>query len=141
MNFYLFSLSPTFLIFCCVGLFNTSLNYSVFLYLISYIGLNYIYAGALGFLAGAISGFFLNRKFTFNNSIRISRGLSAYLLLQSVCLILNGCIQFVVVQYFFMPSKLSQLPAIAVTLLLNYVISKRFIFLKRGFNESRCIKG
>ena len=130
----------SFLIFCYIGVFNTLINYSIFMYLISYMGLNYLYAGACGFVSGAVSGFFLNRKFTFKNSIKIFPGLSAYLFLQSGCLVLNSCIQFIVVEYFLVSPRLSQLPAITVTLFLNYIISKKFIFLKKDSNEGSCIK-
>jgi putative flippase GtrA len=129
-----------FLIFCCIGVLNTLVNYSIFLYLIIYMGFSYLHAGSLGFLSGAITGFFLNRKFTFKNSIKISTGLSTYLFLQLGCLIVNSCIQFIVVEYFSVPSKLSQLPAITVTLFLNYIISKEFIFLIKDSNEGGRIK-
>jgi putative flippase GtrA len=103
-------------------------------------GFSYLYAGVLGFLSGAITGFFLNRKFTFKNSIKIYTGLSAYLLLQFFCLIVNSSIQYIAVEFFLMPIKLSQLPAITVTLFLNYIISKKFIFLMRDPNEGSRIK-
>lgn len=103
-------------------------------------GFSYLHAGSLGFLSGAITGFFLNRKFTFKSSIKISTGLSTYLFLQLGCLIVNSCIQFIVVEYFSVPSKLSQLPAITVTLFLNYIISKEFIFLIKDSNEGGRIK-
>ena len=103
-------------------------------------GLSYLYAGVLGFLFGAMTGFILNQKFTFKSSINIFTSFSAYFFLQCGCLIVNGCIQFIVVEYFLMPIKWSQLPAITVTLFLNYMISKKFIFLMKDSNEGRSIE-
>ncbi len=140
MGLRVFKPSPPFLIFCCIGVLNTFINYSVFLCLISYMGLNYLYAGVCGFLSGAVSGFFLNRKFTFKNSIRIFPGLSAYLFLQFGCLVLSSSIQFVVVEYFLVPTRLSQFPAITVTLFLNYIISQKYIFKIKDSDEGSCIK-
>jgi len=140
MVFKFYLPSTSFLIFCCIGILNTSVNYGIFLFLMNYFGVYYLYAGAVGFFSGAITGFFLNTKYTFKRSISIMPNLSAYLLLQLFCLIVSCCIQAIVVLNLFIRTEWSQVMSIIVTLLLNYFISKKYVFLIRESNEGGGIK-
>ena len=120
--------SRVFLSFCCVGLFNTLVNYGVFFLMMHGLHWHYLAAGVSGFLSGAVTGFFLNRGLTFKSDVAYGRGFAAYLLLQILCLGVHCWIQFLSVRLFDMPPTGSQLPGIVVTTFLNYGLSKRFVF-------------
>ncbi len=54
-----------FLKFGIVGISNTLLTFAIFTLLLKVFGVNYLAASAIGFAAGAINGFLLNRRWTF----------------------------------------------------------------------------
>ena len=64
--------------FIMVGVLNTVINYGVFILLFIAFNLIYFVAGAIGFLSGSVSGFFLNRLWTFKSKIPIARGFPKY---------------------------------------------------------------
>lgn len=116
-----------FLRFCMVGVCNTLLNYGVFFLLFKIVGMYYLLSGALGFLAGAVLGFFLNRAFTFETQVADYQ-LLIYVLINVLSLAVNVCIQGIVVNYFYFPEILSQCAGIVVTTFLNYFLLKKIIF-------------
>lgn len=56
-----------FIKFGLVGVLNTALHYTVFYILYSFIGLNYLLASAIGYAAGLINSYILNRNWTFKS--------------------------------------------------------------------------
>ena len=86
--------------FCIVGLLNIVINYSIF-YIFLNLYIDYKVAGILGFLAGGISGFFLNRKFTFESSLSVQKGIALYFMVQIVSLIGHLITQWYVVEFLY----------------------------------------
>ena len=119
-----------FLRFVTVGILNTVINYSTFSFFLLLLKLNYIASGALGFMAGGVSGFILNRKWTFKSDISYKSGITKYFAIQVFCLGLHNLTQFIVTNIFGVPEIFSQFAGIFVTTFTNFFLIKKFIFKK-----------
>ena len=116
--------------FVIVGILNTTINYGVFVLLLLALNLVYFVAGAIGFLSGAISGYFLNRLWTFKSKIPIARGFLKYLFIQLFCLGAHIITQISVTKILGVPEIYSQLAGIMLTTFLNFFISRAIVFKK-----------
>ena len=118
-----------FIRFCIVGILNTSVNYLVFLIFFRLLDIPYLLAGITGFLSGAVTGFFLNRSWTFQaNHLRIGSGLLRYFLVQIVSLLGHTLTLYILTEYFYIIAELSQLFAIATSTLINFFLSRKYVF-------------
>ena len=113
--------------FVIVGLINSILNYSIF-YTLFILGLDYRISGAVGFVSGGISGFFLNRAWTFNASDKGVKIIIKYILVQVVSLAGHSSTQMTAVELFSVHEYLSQFIGIMVSMTLNFVLLKFFVF-------------
>lgn len=113
--------------FCMVGVGNTALNYAVF-YLLLSCQINYLIAGACGFLSGGVLGFFINRKWTFDSKVGTMEGLSPYLAVCFFSMLVNMGVQWWVTQGLCVLPVYSQLFGIAVTTVLNFLLVRVFVF-------------
>lgn len=129
-------ISPKFLRFLIVGVINTSINYGIFYALLKI--LDYRLSGAIGFMSGALSGFFLNRSWTFNSDVKINSGILKYFLVQLFCLLVHEITIITATELFRVPKVFSQLAGIFVTTFLNYFLIKRIVF-KENTYESCCL--
>ena len=117
----------SFIKFCIIGVFNTGLNYSVF-YLLTLLKCPTLLAGSIGFISGAVSGFILNRRFTFSSQVDFASGMGKYLLIQALGLTVHFMVQYFCLFVLLFPKLLSQLPGIVFTTFINYFLSKKFVF-------------
>lgn len=120
--------SEQFLKFCLVGSESTVLNYLVFLVFLSFFGVNYLLAAALGFISGVFFGFIFNRGFTFRSHVSKSSSLPKYLLIYFLTLIINvSLLKFFVESSLFTPviANLILMPPIIV---LNFLGTKIIAF-------------
>lgn len=117
-----------FIRFCLVGISNTLINYGIFAILLRYLHVPYLWAGSMGFLAGAIWGFFLNRYFTFQSSAQTKRGLPIYLAINLFSLLINLAMQWLAVDFLAIAEIWSQLCGIVVTTFTNFILVKLLIF-------------
>ncbi len=123
--------------FVTVGLLNAFINYSTFALFLLVIKLNYIASGALGFMAGGVSGFILNRKWTFKSDVNFRSGIAKYLTIQLFCLALHNLTQFIATTVFLVPEIFSQFSGIFVTTFANFFLIQKLIFKTnegRSFN-------
>ena len=118
----------TFIIFCLIGIINNILNYGFFLISLAVLNIKYSLAGIIGYLAGGISGYFLNRNLTFNSVISHKKSLFPYIMVQTISLLINLVMQYVSVAIIGIKEELSQLPSILITMILNYYLSKKYVF-------------
>jgi len=117
-----------FLKFSLVGVFNTLLNYVVFIIFLLYFNIDYWISGIIGFFSGAVLGFFLNRNFTFSSKISKKKGLIKYLLIQIFCLSVHICIQIISVEFFSINKVFSQIVSIIITVFINFYLVRNLIF-------------
>jgi len=116
--------------FIMVGVLNTVINYGVFILLFIAFNLIYFVAGAIGFLSGAVSGFFLNRLWTFKSKVPIAEGFIKYFIIQLFCLGIHIATQIGVTELLGVPEIFSQLAGIAITTFMNFFISRAIVFKK-----------
>ena len=114
--------------FVIVGILNTTINYGVFVLLLLALNLVYFVAGAIGFLSGAISGYFLNRLWTFKSNVPIAAGFLKYFIIQLFCLGVHIATQIGVTEILGVPEIFSQLAGITVTTFMNFFISRAIVF-------------
>ena len=117
-----------FIRFCSVGVFNTAVNYMVFASTLKLTIAPFYAAGAAGFLAGAITGFFLNRSYSFESSVSFKKGLKVYFFIQLFCLLVHLTVQVSLVLLAEMAIALSQIFGISITTIINYKLVKRYVF-------------
>lgn len=118
--------------FCLVGVVNTAVNYVSYIVLLSFLSHYYLFAGAIGFLLGAVCGFFLNRHWTFGHLEFVSTAkLGGYLLVGVVSLLINVLVLYIGVVFIGIPKAYAQLCGIAVTTLTNYLGVRCFVFTPR----------
>ena len=108
-------------------LLNTFTNFIVFILILD-AGVNYQVSGIIGFLSGAILGFFVNRKFTFDHNISTVRGLLLYFLIQIFSLTVHVLAQWSAVEIFVIDPQLSQIIGVIPSALVNFVLLKYLVF-------------
>lgn len=114
-------------VFCVVGLFNAVVNLSIF-YIFLELRIDYQVAGIFGFLAGGVSGFFLNRKFTFDSSVSAQKGIPLYFIVQFVCLSGHMITQWYAVEHLQFDQMYSQFSGIVTSTVLNFTMLKLIVF-------------
>jgi putative flippase GtrA len=116
--------------FAVVGVINTIINYGVFISFLSIFNVIFYLSGAIGFISGAISGFFLNRYWTFNSNVSLLHGSTKYFAIQILCLCIHIIVQLFVTKILMVQEVYSQIAGIAVTTFVNFVLSRKFVFNK-----------
>jgi len=117
-----------FIQFCFVGVLNLVVNYSIFLLLLSQQIMPVMMAGAIGFFSGAISGFFLNRSWTFaGTSVGIVAGMNGYMLVQILSFAAHTSVQKVALILGSAP-EFSQIFGIMVSTIVNFTLIKWLVF-------------
>lgn len=121
--------------FIAVGLLNTALNYSVYLFLIIKARISYTSAGAIGFMSGAVIGYLMNRTWTFKSNISLAYSGINYFCVQLFCLAVHMIVQNWAVVFLSIPQIYSQFVGIVITTFLNFTLSKVFVF------REKCMEG
>lgn len=116
-----------FIKFCIVGVANTAVNYFFYMLFLFAWSAHYLIAGVIGYLAGAVFGFIVNRKWTFKSTIA-NTYLFVYLAINVFSLLINGLIQWVVVEKLHVAIILSQACGIVVTTFINYFLTRKLVF-------------
>lgn len=120
--------SGRFVRFCLVGFVNTAISYGVFLALLEMGRVPYLLAGPIGFLSGAVTGFFLNRGWAFRSSIATRNGLIRYLAVQVVNLASFWTAQWFAGEVVGIPKEWTQLAGTGVSLFVHFTLLRLFVF-------------
>ncbi len=119
----------TFIKFCIAGAINTSINI-ITMHTLLILNVTILFSSALGFCAGAISGFALNFFFTFNAKDNFTSRLGRYLVIQVFCLLITLSVVALLSLRLGIYPLIAQFFAIIVTTVINYNLSKRIVFEK-----------
>lgn len=120
-----------FLKFCIVGGINTAITFIVFYLFSELLGVNYLLSSSLGYAAGVINSYIMNKKWTFRDRDRnIISQFTKFLLVNLLSLSLNLFIMYLCVDNLGLPKMISQLTATCFTTIFNFAGSRLFIFSK-----------
>jgi len=110
-----------FLRFCLVGVANTGITYLTFLLLYRVLSVAYVPAAVIGYVAGLGNSYLMNRSWTFRGwSDRSPGEIARFLLVNAVSLGANVGVLRLLVEHFRLPAELAQIPAIGVSVVLNF---------------------
>lgn len=115
--------------FFIVGGVNTFITLILFYTLNKIIGVNYIFSTVIGYLAGMVNSYILNKKWTFHDDDkRIASQFAKFTVINSISLGINLLIMYILVDKLYMDSMLSQICATGFSTLSNFVGSKIIVF-------------
>ena len=118
-----------FIKFAIVGVLNSAIQYLVFLFLYSLTGTPYLLASIIGYLAGMINSYILNRRWTFGSrSQKLFTELSRFVAVNLVSLGVNLGLLYLLVSTGVMIPQWAQVVAIVGSTLVNFVLNKVWTF-------------
>lgn len=118
-----------FLKFGLIGLLNTLVHYLTFIILFKLAGIHMLVASSIGYMLGIINSFFLNRKWTFQvkgNNWRVEA--FKFFVVNAFSLAINLLLLETLVKYLYLRPELSQILAIAGSLVVNFWGNKMWTF-------------
>lgn len=125
-----------FIKFGLVGVLNTALHYTVFYILYSFVGLNYLLASAIGYAAGLINSYILNRNWTFkSHDIDRKREFARFAWVNLLSLGVNLAALKAFVAWGGLQPEVAQVLAILFSLVANFVGNRFWTFSSA---RSRC---
>jgi len=110
------------------GLVNCSISYSVFLALYWGVGLHYVPASGLGYCAGMVNSFLLNRAFTFNATGAVPPMIARFAVVTGVGISLNLLSLQWIVTFFRLAPEVAQVFALVCSGCLNFAGNKAWTF-------------
>ena len=125
----------SFVRFCLVGGVSTLLNYSVFFFLLTFFGIDYMISSAAGYISGVFLGFGLNRSFTFGSqSKKYFQDITKYFIIYTISLFLGlGFLRLLV--YFGVVVLLANVLSIGLTTITNYTGVKYAVFQQKWLKK------
>jgi putative flippase GtrA len=115
--------------FGAVGFLNTGIDLLVFVLLYQVLGLGLVVANVVSYGLGTLNGFFLNKFWTFSETRlngRVALQLPLYLSIYMVGLLLSTATLWVLA--FMMPVLVAKVLALAVSMVSNFFLSRRFVY-------------
>ncbi|MFT4102892.1 MAG: GtrA family protein [Burkholderiaceae bacterium] len=107
--------------FLGVGLAATALQYAVLLAGVEWVGIQAVYASALGFVSGAVLNYLLNRSYTFRSNVSHARGAARFLVVVAFGLAANVLLMLLLNGYLGWNYVLSQIVTTGGVMLWNFV--------------------
>jgi putative flippase GtrA len=118
-----------FIKFAVVGVLNSAIQYLVFLFLYSLTGTQYLLASIIGYVAGMINSYILNRRWTFGSrNQKLLTELSRFVAVNLISLGVNLGLLFLLVSTGVMVPQWAQIFAIIGSTLVNFVLNKVWTF-------------
>ena len=115
--------------FALIGLLNTAVHYAVFIACYRIININLIMATTIGYCAGMLNSFLMNRSWTFQMSGRFKFSeFYRFVAVNLVALIVNSLSLYFFVAVCGIVEEVSQIVAIVFSLLINYIGNKFWTF-------------
>lgn len=113
-----------------MGGVSTVLNYGVFLLLLNVLSVNYLLATIVGFSAGAILGYYLNKTWTYDASDQGNSTAITYVSLYAASLLVGLCFFWVLVEKLSIPAEFGSILVIILTTIMNFLGTKFWVFSK-----------
>jgi len=115
--------------FSVIGVFNTGIHYGIFLLLFRVGGVFYLLASTIGYCAGLINSFVLNRSWTFpSTGVRKEIEFAKFVVVNIVALLINVGMLKCFVGYLNIVPEVGQLLAIGFSMTANFLGNKFWSF-------------
>jgi putative flippase GtrA len=121
-----------FMKFATVGVSNTLIAFAVYTLLLKGFDVWYLAASAIGFIAGAVNGFLLNRRWTFRGHVGDALTPVRWFVVQSCGLALNEGLLFLYVDELGLDKLLGQALAIAAVTVSTFLVNRAWTFRMSG---------
>jgi putative flippase GtrA len=116
-----------FLLYCLCGGIGVGTDYAVF-YLAVTGGMWYQAANALGYLAGTLMSFALNRIVTFKLRDRVLQRLAMFIAIAGVGFAASALLLWMLVDYSGLDARIAKLLTLPVVVALQFSLNRRFSF-------------
>lgn len=117
-----------FIKFAIVGVLSTLVNYAIFYILHMFFSLDYIFASAIGYIIGVITGFMINKAWTFSNHSESGKYLFKYFAIYVFSLIVSLAFLKIAVEEYKMLAIVANMLSIVVTTAINFMGTKLLVF-------------
>jgi putative flippase GtrA len=117
-----------FLKFALVGVSNTLLTLLVYTFLLKVVGMWYLAASAIGFIAGATNGFLLNRRWTFREHVGDALTPVRWAVVQTCGLAVNEGMLYVLVNDANLDKVLAQVAATVIVTITTFLANRAWTF-------------
>jgi putative flippase GtrA len=114
--------------FGIVGISNTLITLVVYTLLLKVFGVWYLAASAIGFVAGAVNGFLLNRRWTFRGHVGDAFTPVRWGIVQGCGLALNEALLYLLVDDVRLDKLLAQVCATAIVTVLTFFANRAWTF-------------
>ncbi|WP_058485372.1 GtrA family protein [Defluviitalea phaphyphila] len=121
----------TFYKFSIVGIINTFVDFSIFIFLNKYLGVHYLLSQIFGYTGGVINSFALNKKWTFNNTNNLKKGyvqFIQFIFINIISLIITSSLIKIFVEILYIDVVFSKIIVIFVAQIINFTGSKFLVF-------------
>jgi putative flippase GtrA len=122
------ALLAQFLRFALVGVSNTLLTLAVYALLVKGIGVWYLLASAIGFAAGAVNGYLLNRRFTFPEHRADVLTPLRWTIVQGCGLGVDEALLYAFVNALHLDKLIAQVVAIGIVVVLTFAANRTWTF-------------
>jgi putative flippase GtrA len=122
--------------FGIVGVSNTLLTFVVYTVLLKVFGVWYVAASGIGFAAGAVNGFLLNRRWTFREHVGDALTPVRWAIVQTCGLGLNLGLVYLFVHGLGMDELVGQIPTTAIVTVLTFAANRSWTFRTPVLSET-----
>ncbi|WP_312645344.1 GtrA family protein [Hydrogenoanaerobacterium sp.] len=119
-----------FIKFGITGGINTVIDFVVYTVLITLFSVNLYAAQVVGYACGTLNSYIVNRSWTFRSKSKFfSRELIKFIVVNLITLAISLVAMYFLQQWFMGINKIVlKLPVVAVTIVVNFVLSKLWVF-------------
>lgn len=118
-----------FIKFGLVGIINTLITIVVF-NILNFIGVNYLLANSIGYIAGMANSYIWNNKWVFKSNSKDISTLGKFIIVNLVVLLINNGILLLLVEKLAVNKIIAQGVALVITTVLNFLGNKLWTFNK-----------
>lgn len=111
------------------GVLTTAVNFVIYFSLCA-AGMGYLTANTAAWAAAVIFSYFINRRFVFHSDGKRLSELLSFCSLRLLTLLAEDILLFLSISVLLLPSGISKLFVSIVTVLVNYLICRKKIFVK-----------
>ena len=125
----LYSKYRNFILYCCIGIINTGVDFGVFA-LLDWAGLYYLLAHIISYHCGIFCSFFLNRYYNFKVKDKAMQRFLSFYASSLVAMALSAGLLYLFVTTAGMPHLLGKLIATMIIVVCQFLFVKHFTFKK-----------